>query len=215
MKKFLSIVAVLAMLFALTVPALAAGEATPSVEAKTEVTTDATVEVNGQTANVEVKETTTTADQKTALDAVVKDLGDDIKVGAVVDVELKTSDGTVVSADYFDNNEKLTVAFTYNMAGDVEKVLYWNATDQKWDEATFRAGDGTIEVDFEHLCAVAFVLKEVKNDPAAGDQSKPGKPGKPGSPQTGYSTTAWTLAAMAMILCAGFCFVSARKKVTA
>ncbi len=69
---------------------------------------------------------------------------------------------------------------------------------------------------FEHLCTVAFVLGTVK---AAADTNNsgakaPGNQTKP-SPQTGYNTALWAIAAMALILCAGYCFVSSRKKTAA
>ena len=39
--------------------------------------------------------------------------------------------------------------------------------------------------------------------------------GGAGSPQTGYSTALWAIVAVAMVFCAGFCFVSARKQFAA
>ena len=134
----------------------------------------------------------------------------------VVDVEIVDANGNSVSSDYFDDNDTLTVAFTRDdTTKKVVKVLYWNDETKAWDEADFEFGpNGEIIVTFKHLCTVAFVLEDVKAapNPPAGD-TKPGDNKKPGtSPQTGYNTALWVAAAVVLILGAGYCFVSARKK---
>lgn len=215
MKKFLSIVAVLAIVFALAVPSFAATSA-PSVSAGDEITGSV---VGGDLApgtELVVSDTEMTSEEEAALADAVKEAAPGAVVGDVVDVELKDADGNSVSEDYFKDHKTLTVAFAYDNAKDVVAVLYWNAKDGKWDEAHFEIKDGKLYVDFEHLCTVAFMLKDVESNPNVPDQpNKPNSTGKKDpskSQQTGYNTALWVAAAVVLILGAGYCFVSARKK---
>lgn len=212
MKKFLSIVAVLAIIFAMAVPSFAAGpsDAPPSVSAGGEITGEI---VGGEPGlELEVSDTKMAPEEEAALPDAVEEFAPGSVVGSVIDVEL-VKDGEPVSEDYFKDGKTLTVAFTYDNAKDVVAVLYWNAATKSWDKADFKIVDGKIQVTFAHLCTVAFMLKDVANNPDAPGGNKPSGNKKPGtSPQTGYNTALWVAAAVVLVLGAGYCFVSARKK---
>lgn len=213
MKKFLSIVAVLALIFALTVPAMAAPL---SVTAAEDSTTAEVVTEGGEALTVEVAAADMTPAEEEALPAAVEEAAENASAVEVVDVELKDAEGNVVSEEYFDGTNTLTVAFVReDTTKEVVAVLYWDEANSKWDEAPFEIKDGKILAEFSHLCTVAFVLKGVENNaPVAGD-NKPAAPEKKDpskSPQTGYNTALWIAAAVVLLLGAGYCFVSARKK---
>lgn len=232
MKRVLSIAAAIALIFALSVPAFAA---TPSVTyAQDSVKTDTTVETeSGEVLTVEVTEAKMSETEGNALpDAIDKAVqkayeSGDIPQGTtasaveVVNVDLVDEKGNVVSEDYFETVATITVAFARDdTTKEVIAVLYWNAETEEWDPAPFEAKDGKIVATFEHLCTVSFVLADVETDNPGtnpggetGGSTPTGKkdPGK--SPQTGYDTFGWMAAVAALTLGAGYCFVSARKKV--
>lgn len=212
MKKFLSIAAVLALIFALMVPAMAAPL---SVTAAEDSTTAEVVTEGGEALTVEVAAADMTPAEEEALPAAVEEAAQNASAVEVVDVELKDAEGNVITSDYFDDNDTLTVAFVReDNTKEVAAVLYWNEATGEWDAADFEIKDGKIFVTFEHLCTVAFVLKDVENAPATGD-NKPAAPAKKDpskSPQTGYNTALWVAAAVVLLLGAGYCFVSARKR---
>jgi hypothetical protein len=84
-----------------------------------------------------------------------------------------------------------------------------------------------VNVTFDHLCAVAFVLGTVEAVYAPAETEEPteeetGKTDTSGtgtatkndpskSPQTGYDVFGWATAVSALVFAAGYCFVSARK----
>jgi hypothetical protein len=224
MKKLLSVVAVIALVFALAVPAFALDVSVTyednAVKTDTTVTTD-----EGETLKVEVSTATVSAEQETKLDAAIEKAvesdssvnAEDVAVVNVVDVTL-TKDGVDVSAEYFEAGNKLTVAFAIDQTTQkVVKVLYWNEKTGVWDEAQFDATADGVNVTFEHLCEVAFVMADVKTDDSVKTDDNNGgtnptaqkNPGK--SPQTGYDVFGWAAAVSALVIAAGYCFVSARK----
>ena len=220
MKKFLSIVAVLAIVFALAVPSFAA---TLSVTAGETDIKDATVVGDASLepgTKVEVsKAEMSPAEEESLPAAVEKAAGEDASVVEVIDVELVDANGDPISETYFDGEKTLTVAFARSdKTTRVVAVLCWNAKTGAWDEIKdFEIDEnGNVIVTFSHLCTVAFVLEDVKAGPDApgGNEPEktPGGNGRPGSPQTGYNTALWVAAAVVLILGAGYCFVSARKK---
>ena len=221
MKKFLSIVAVLAIVFALAVPSFAA---TPSITAGEgitgEVFGDASLEPGTK---VEVsKAEMSPAEEESLPAAVEKAAGEDASVVEVVDVELVDANGDPVSETYFDGEKTLTVAFARSdKTTKVVAVLCWNAKTGAWDEIKdFEIDEnGNVIVTFSHLCTVAFVLEDVKAGPDAPGGNEPektpdgsGKKDPSKSQQTGYNTALWVAAAVVLVLGAGYCFVSARKK---
>lgn len=190
MKKILSIVAVLALVFALAVPALAA----PSATAAPVLANGGTVELSGGTATLNVAAAASSDTPDTAA------VGSGNSVLAVYEVSLKYSDGSDASADYFAAYSELKIDFGSNLTSAVIKVLH--KTGGSWVSESF---SGSI-VTVTSLSPFALI---VKADSSSGNGNQPGKR----SPQTGYNTALWTISAVAMVVCAGYCF-SARKKVS-
>jgi hypothetical protein len=100
---------------------------------------------------------------------------------------------------------------------------YWESVGA--DNFTYD-GNGTVNVTFDHLCAVAFVVGTVEAVYAPAEADEPegdtGKTDTSGtgtatkndpskSPQTGYDVFGWAIAVSALVFAAGYCFVSARK----
>lgn len=223
MKKLVSIVAILVLVFALCVPAMAATPSITTDGAADKVTvseSEVTVTVNGeeQVASVEVSSVTEEIQnqeelQTKAADAVASDAQATIEV---VDVTLELEDGTEVSEEYFADGSKLQVAFVRDDAKQVAAVLYYNETTGVWDKAEISVDGNTVTATFEHLCAVAFVLAEAEETPDDSGNNDSGTNGSgskdaPKSPKTGYNTIGWAVTVAALVLAAGYCFVSSRK----
>jgi hypothetical protein len=218
MKKFLSIVAVVALVFALAVPAFAADAVASVTYDDNAVTTNTTIEAGETTIEVKVSTADTLEDeQATALTETVNGLSEDVAVVNVVNVWLKDENGDDVSETYFDDNKSLQVAFAVDQSTQkVVAVLYWNAKDSKWDSADFTSTKDGVTVTFKHLCDVAFVMADVTTDPTqSGTTNTANKTtqtaSKGTSPQTGYDVLGWAVAVSALVMAAGYCFVSARK----
>ncbi|MCD7749386.1 MAG: hypothetical protein LUH42_04995 [Oscillospiraceae bacterium] len=229
MKKLLSMVAALALLLALAVPALAdsaVSSITYAQDGDVQITdvTSLVEDVNGEDIEMKVTEITEadlTDEQKTTLLDTVNTTYDDAIAVEVVDVSLHyESDGSLVEQEVVDtivtSETPVTVTFLRDDAThEVIGVLYWNHTTGQWDEAEFITDGSTVTATFEHLCAIAFVLKEISSggSTSGGTSSGTGTgTGSATSPQTGYNTAGWTAAIVVLLLGAGYCFVSARKK---
>ena len=197
MKKFLSIVAVLALVFALAVPAFAAEPSvTYDVAAKTE---DKDIVVEPGTKNE-------------AAAAAVEDAVAKIEGAAVAEVM------EVINTDpEYNGKDPVTVTLVRDDDNEVLAVLLWD--NGKWEEQKFTQNGKEITVEFEHLSPVTLVVSD-KPVKAAADTKKDetktstgagtGAGGKK-SPQTGYNVALLSVAAVAMALCAGYCFT---RKVT-
>ena len=229
MKKFLSIVAALAMLFALAVPAFAADfsityndddvTAPAASVGETEDGEAVYVAVEGVGFADEAEKAEFEESLAKAVDQFVGAGAADVVETKAVEVTLKTESGENVTKEYFEENASLTVVFVVDpgQGNEVTAVLHQKA-DGTWESLDFTANGNNVSVTFTSLSPVTFVISEVKQDPGKQDPGKqdPGKQdsGKDAakSHQTGYDTVLWTVAAAAMVLCAGYCFVSARKK---
>ncbi|MCD7845609.1 MAG: hypothetical protein LUG57_07140 [Oscillospiraceae bacterium] len=229
MKKLLSTVAALALLLALAVPALAdsaVSSITYAQDGDVQITdvTSLVEDVNGEEIELRVNEITEadlTDEQKTTLLEKVNTTYDDAIAVEVVDVSLHyESDGSLVEQEIVDtvvtSETPVTVTFLRDDAThEVIGVLYWNHTTGQWDEAEFTTDGSTVTATFEHLCAVAFVLKDISGSGSTGGGTSSGTGSGTSagtSPQTGYNNAAWTAAIVVLLLGAGYCFVSARKK---
>ena len=192
MKRFLSIVAVLVLLFALTVPALAA-ESSPKrilLEEGGSVTFTAKGSSTPRTATLHIVDSSAMPD-----DASV---GSGNKVLAVYDATLTyDDDGSDASADFFQVYEALEIDFGARLTTAVTKVLHGPAP---WTSEPFTGSVVTVS----SLSPFALIVKA----DSSGGTPQPGQT----SPQTGYNTALWTVSAVAMVLCAGFCFTQARRK---
>ncbi len=93
--------------------------------------------------------------------------------------------------------------------------------DGSWSDCSFEAKDGALVISAPHLTPIAIVLlteEAAAAKTAAAAEPAPTEPapapvGPQRSPQTGYNTVLWIVLAVAMVSLAGYCFVSARKKV--
>ena len=181
MKKVLAIVAVLAMVFVMAVPALAA-DSSP-------VADDLVIKI-------------TSSNEKPS-DA---DIGSGNKLLGVYDAKLVHSksgeDATAdeVAAYITAQGGSIVVDFSSVVKTTPVKVLH--KVDGSWKSESFSG----VKVTVSSLSPFAFVVKADSSDtPGGGNTDKK-------SPQTGYNTVLWTISAAAMVVCAGYCFASARKK---
>ena len=204
MKKILAIAAVLILLLTLAVPAFAVDaddvELVSSVEAEPETVeaTDGTPVVIGPVDEDEVNVHT--------LVIVVNGLDATVDGVVVYDISAVDAEGNPI-----DRDTPITVDIPFEQALQVVEVLIKN-DDGTWTSVPFTADADSVLCQFPHLTPVAFVLgTKVEPAPGPGTEPAPG-PGTVPSPQTGYSIALWTILAVAMIACAGYCFVSARKK---
>ena len=181
MKKILAIVAVLAMVFALTVPALAAGGS---------VVAD----------DLDIKFTSSSEKPSDA------EIGSGNKLLGVWDAKvIHTKDGSDATAEetaqyLADHGNKIDFS---SVVGSVSPVKVLHKVGGSWKSESY---SGSVVTGLTSLSPFAFVVK-------ADSQGGGGAPsGGRTSQQTGYNTALWTIATAAMVVCAGYCFVSARRK---
>ena len=223
MKKILSIAVAMIMLLAFAVPALAAD--TAEVDYVQSVTyTNITTDQNGYHVEIravdpaDVNEDTLKAAAAQAVPAA------SISGYQVVDMVV-VNDATDEVVEW---PHEITVAFTYDKASQVVAVLVQN-DDQSWSQVEFEKVGDKLTLNLPHLSPVSLVMKVSGGEPVpGGNDNQGGNSGTQGgnskagaantagvkSAQTGYNTGLWMVLAAAMALCAGFCFVSARKKVS-
>lgn len=224
MKRFLSVVAILALIFALAVPSFA-DDATLSVSYDNTISSDpdnnTIVTEDGETLYVVVSEAEElTTDEADALtDAVYDIVKEDAEIVVeVVDVAIVDENGVEVSEDYFEDHDSLKVSVIRTEDGlDVVAVLYYNSATGEWDEATnVSYENGVVTFTVTHLCTVAFVLAE---DASAvlktSSSSNTSGSSTVKSAQTDYNTALWAVVATVLLLGAGYCFTSAKKKTEA
>lgn len=187
MKKILSIVAVLALVFALAVPVLAD-------EAVSSVTGDDLILVIGS------------SNEKPS-DA---DIGDGNKLLGVWDATLQHEDGTPATADEIAayiaaQGGSIVIDFSEKVGAAPVKVLH--KVGGAWVSESFSGAKVTVS----SLSPFAFVVKADASGNGGNNGGNSADAGKK-SPQTGDNTILWAISAAAMVACAGYCFVSARKK---
>lgn len=197
MKRILAIAAALVMIFVLTVPALAA-DAAPSVTAD-----DLVIKI--------------TSSSEKPSDA---DIGSGNKLLGVYDASLvHSSTGAAATAEevaaYIAAKGGSIVVDFSSVVGSANPVKVLHKMGASWQSESFSGSKVTVS----SLSPFAFIVKADANNGGNnnggnnnGGNSNAG--GNKASPQTGYNTVMWTIAAAAMVVGAGYCFVSARKKVT-
>ena len=145
MKKLLSIVFTLALIFCLSATVFAA----PSTEET--VTVNGATDGNGASLTVTLADTSTTITSEEAAD----------EVGATAATVLGIRDVTVPDGTTF------PVTITFNVegvaTGDTVYCLHWNGSS--WDKLDATAGDGTITCTFSSLSPVAFVAEASSTSP--------------------------------------------------
>lgn len=181
MKKILAIVAVLAMVFVLAVPALAADSA-PSVSAEYKIVIESSSEKPSDA-----------------------DIGSGNKLLGVYDAKLvRVADGKDATAEevaaYIAAQGGSIVVDFSKEVGNVSLVKVLHKVGGSWQSESFSGAKVTVS----SLSPFAFIVKADANNGGASNGKS--------SPQTGYNTALWAIAAAAMVVCAGYCFVSARKK---
>jgi hypothetical protein len=156
---------------------------------------------------------------------------------AQVDLVYKVDGQTIsnVSKDNFpEGGLKVAIAYTDKLEDNqaILDVMRYNEDKGAWESVgagnfNYDAKNGKVNVTFDHLCAVAFVLGTVEAVYAPAEAEEPteeetGKTDTSGtgtatkndpskSPQTGYDVFGWAAAVSALVFAAGYCFVSARK----
>lgn len=210
MRKFVSVVAVLVMLFALAMPAFAADEGNSVV-----VGNDTSLKLpeagkDGYVVDawpVELRPT----QKESVKDAAIKNAGKDATVGDTFEIEGYIVDANGDFVD-IDSSRGGTITIVYDGEGVVAGVLYWSEERGDWDYAVATDnGDGTYSATLKHFCNAALVItpKPVTAAPAA--TQKPAASTGTKSPQTGVDATAYIMVTATLVLFAGFCFVKARK----
>jgi hypothetical protein len=142
-----------------------------------------------------------------------------------VSAENFPKDGLKVAIAYGKLENKQAILDVLRWVDDGKGSGAWESVGA--DNFTYDA-NGTVNVTFDHLCSVAFVIGTVEavyatpaEEPAGNETGKTDKdtagsgtatkndPSK--SPQTGYDVFGWAAAVSALVFAAGYCFVSARK----
>ena len=204
MKKFLSMVAALALVLALAVPAFAA---IPSVTYNDSVITDLEAELDGRNLFVIVQPLTfETAEDKAAFEASLATAIDqflkNIEINRVIafDVTIIDDDGNDAAELFFSEKKTLEVLFTVELEEEEELVgVLHQKTDGNWESLKFEMVDGKVKAVFSSLSPVVFVTKSTKDE------------GGPDSPKTGDTAGTLTVTFLALLAGAGYCFISARK----
>lgn len=212
MRKFMSIVAVLAILFALAVPTFAAAEGSPTVPG-TDVKVDSAKDnTTGETVDLVVDTLAPEDEPGPQQLQKAEDLAKE-KVGAGYELsepfEIHVAENGVEDP----NAKNVTVVFTYDGEGTLAGVLYDDGNGGwLFAEAKQVGNSNKYEVTFEHFCAAMFVINQPTKAPDTGDK-KPATGGETGktSPQTGFDASAYMTVAMVLVLFAGLCFAKARK----
>ena len=209
MRRFLSVVAILTMLLALAVPAFAAEEgASVSTSVLPEIK-EATGVKEGQ--QLVIEKTSVSAEQVEAAIAASDKAGEGVVASDVFEIHLED----IVNGGEVQPDGIITVVLSgYDGVVDVLALR-----DGAWVSVLKSVNaDGTVTLAFDHFCPVIVLTKAAVQPEAPSkpeDSGKPdGKPSKPTSPQTGFDATGWIVATAGLLLCAGVCFVCARKKVS-
>lgn len=194
MKKLVSVLLIVMMVLALSVPAFAAKPSSPPgpVTNVTEPEIKDAMDASGEKVQLEVSAPELAAGEtlkSVAEDALkaAEDAGvaaEDVTAAEVFDIAM--ADGSQPTSD-------VTVTIVREKSsGKVAAVMY-QAEDGTWDSAKFTDnGDGTVTITFEHFCTVVLLVEEASQAPDVPvDPDEPAKPdeggsGKPTSPQTGY-----------------------------
>ena len=213
MKKFLSIALALVLMLAMMVPALAVDLIVVSsvVNEEEDVVTEVVGGDEGDYAVISEPEVTQEEleDAQEVINDIpavqeVEEAGGDT-VAIALQVELYDADGNNIS------EQGGTVVVPKDEPVKALAVLAVLAfKNGSWHEVTFEDLGDSLAITADSFCPIIVVY----GDKAESDSGEPVAPQPTGtvvSPQTGDSTALWTVLAIAMVACAGVCFVSARK----
>jgi hypothetical protein len=211
MKKVLTIAAVLVMILALSLNAFAAPSPVKG--------TSDTVDQGDGTAVVMTGIPAAQLPDQDGLNALVKSLFGDSDTLKLVAFDIAYS-GTL--------NGPTALKVPFEKLALLGVLHYFNGA---WIQESANQAEGTITVS--GMSPFVFVYDTAASAPAAGTPAAtepapapggttpapapggttPAPVGPQRSPQTGYNTVLWIVMAAAMVSLAGYCFVSARKKV--
>ena len=209
MKKLISTLAAVAIVFTMAIPVLAADSPEPHGQ---------DIVPNGSVDGYYVRISDPNPSEhalEILPDAAAAAVGEDLMLECsldAVDVDIVNLQGQVVNDQYFASNSSLLVTFVRNSNSEVLAVLYWNEATQAWDSAWF-AQDGTVvHVLLNHLCTVVFV---VKSDEPGSAYSVPTAE-ETGidivtSAQTGYTAGTYGLVAVVALIGAVVCLKTSKK----
>lgn len=211
MKKILSIAIVLVLMMAMMVPAMAVD--VPSVT-NDQQTVTAAVEggAAGDYAEVSAPEISQAA--LDAADSVINsnaavqeaEAAGRVTAAIAVQVEIYDAAGNNIS-------EAGGTVILPKDAGvqDMVAIAAYAYKNGAWNAIGVQDNGATVAVTASSFCPIIVVYAEKVQS----DSTEPVAPQPTGtvvSPQTGDNTALWTVLAIAMVACAGVCFVSARKE---
>lgn len=207
MKKLISALAAVALVFAMSVPVLA--EESPEPHGQDIVPNGS---VDGYYVRISDPNPTDYA-LEILPDAAADAVGDAIAECSLdaVDVDIVNLAGQVVNDQYFASNSSLLVTFVRNSDSEVLAVLYWNDATQSWDSAWFEQDGTVVRALFYHLCPVVFVVRSDEPGSAVSVPTAEAIDDIIASAQTGYSSVMWAVIAVAALAGAGICFTSSKK----
>lgn len=209
MKKLISTLAAVALVFTMAMPVMAAESPEPHGQ---DIVPNGSVD--GYYVRISDPNPTDYA-LEVLPDAAAVAVGEDVLPECsldAVDVDIVNLQGTVVNDQYFASNSSLLVTFVRNSESEVLAVLYWNDATQSWDSAWFQQDGTIVHVLLNHLCTVVFV---VKSDEPGSAVSVPTAEETGidivASAQTGYATGMYGLIAVVALIGAVVCFKTSKK----
>ena len=209
MKKLVSTLAAIAIMFTMAVPVLA--EESPEPHGQ-DIVPNASVD--GYYVRISDPNPTDHA-LEVLPDAAADAVGDVIYECSLdaVDVDIVNLAGTVVNDQYFASNSSLLVTFVRNNDSEVLAVLYWNDATQTWDQAWFQQDGTVVRALFYHLCSVVFVVKSDEPGSAVSVPTAEAAEEENGitSAQTGYDSLVSAVVSIVALVGAGVCFIASKK----
>jgi hypothetical protein len=154
-----------------------------------------------------------TSDEKTELESVLP--------SDTTDVQVLSLSGSAVSG-----GKKIALSYAVVNGKSVVTAAYVQNAEGKWEKVESSYNDGTVTLTLDGVGAVTLDNVDLKTDPTEPTPENPGNtekgdgekntagaqtPAKGKSPQTGYDVLGWAVAVSALVMAAGYCFVSARK----
>ena len=208
MKKLISTLVAVAVMFAMAIPVMAAGES-PEPHGQDNVPDAHTID--GYYVRISDPNPTDYA-LEVLPDAAANAVGEEIVECSLdaVDVDIVNLQGQVVNQQYFASNTSLLVTFVRTTDSEILAVLYWNDATQSWDSAWFEQDGTVVRALFYHLCTVVFV---VRNDEPGSTVSVPTAETMDmiASAQTGYTPVVWAVVAITALVGAVLCFATNKK----
>ena len=197
MKKLISTLAAVALVFTMAMPVMAAESPEPHGQ---DIVPNGSVD--GYYVRISDPNPTDYA-LEVLPDAAAAAVGEDVIPECsldAVDVDIVNLQGTVVNDQYFASNSSLLA------------VLYWNDATQSWDSAWFQQDGTIVHVLLNHLCTVVFVVKSDEPGSAVSvpTAEETGIDIVP-SAQTGYATGMYGLIAVVALIGAVVCFKTSKK----